>query len=68
MAKSHCDHHVVIRGPTDKIVFDRPFDNFARAKPLYLDQIANLPDDHELTLQHGARIVLKTPRKTSGSR
>lgn len=60
MPKSHCDHRVVIRNQEDQIVFDQSFGNFARAKPEYDAKSLNLLSGHELTLQHGARIIFKT--------
>lgn len=57
MGKTHCNHRVVIRNQTGEITLDKSFDTFAKAKPYY-DQCAHkLSDQHELTLQHGARIV-----------
>lgn len=59
MGKTHCSHRVVIRNESGDIILDKTFDTFAKAKPYY-DQCAhNLSHQHELTLQHGARIVLR---------
>ncbi len=62
MGKSHCDHRVVLRDPNDKIVADYPFDSFARAQPEYQRLAVAVADGHELTLQHGARVIFRTPK------
>ncbi|SCZ59966.1 hypothetical protein SAMN04488118_10413 [Epibacterium ulvae] len=63
MGKGHCDHRVVLRDPEDKIIQDHPFESFARAQPEYERLAVSVAEGHELTLQHGARIIFKTSKK-----
>lgn len=65
MGKGHCDHRVVVRDPNDRIVADHPFDSFARAQPEYERLAATVADGHELTLQHGARVIFRTAKKNT---
>lgn len=60
MAKSHCDHRVVERNSDGTIIKDLPFDSFARAQPVYNELIRELVRGHEITLQHGARVIFKS--------
>ncbi len=63
MGKAHCDHRLVLRDPSERIVSDESFDNFAQAKPEYDQRALSVATGYELTLQHGARVILRTPRK-----
>lgn len=60
MAKSHCDHRVVERNSDGIIVKDLPFDSFARAQPTYQKLAQNVLVGHEVTLQHGARVIFRS--------
>lgn len=62
MPKLHCDHRVVMRNPEGEIILDLPYENFAQAKPEYDRWAVDAPLGHELTIQHGARIIFKTSR------
>ena len=63
MGKKHCDHRVVLRNPDGRILEDYPFENFACAYPEFERLSLSLSEGHKLTLQHGARVVLKHPRE-----
>lgn len=60
MAKSHCDHRLVLRNAAGKIIEDTPYDSFAAAKPEYDSRSEAIEFGQELALQHGARIIFKT--------
>jgi hypothetical protein len=59
MGKIHLDHRVVVRDQTGKIVADHNRKYFASAKPLYDELAASLDDGHEVSLQHGARVIFR---------
>lgn len=61
MGKIHVDHRVVIRDQNGKILADHLCKDFACAKPLYDDLSASLADGHEVSLQHGARVIFSAP-------
>jgi hypothetical protein len=66
MGKTGVDHRVVVRDQTGKIVIDHHRKDFASAKPLYDEMVASLVDGHEISLQHGIRIIFKA-RRTNAS-
>lgn len=57
MGKLHVSHRLVVRDEHDKIVSDEPFENFAEGKVAF-NAIEAQPG-HEITLQHGARVIFK---------
>jgi hypothetical protein len=57
MGKIHVSHRIVTRDPDGKIVSDLAYDSFATGEPAYRLVAQALPDGHEVTFQHGARVI-----------
>lgn len=50
-----------MRDTQERIILDMPFKSFAAAKPEYDSLSEAIPEGHVLTLQHGVRIIFRSP-------
>jgi hypothetical protein len=57
MGKVHVIHRIVTHDPNGKIVSDQAYASFATGEPAYRRVAQALPDGHEVTFQHGARVI-----------
>lgn len=57
MGKIYVKHRIVIRNAKDQIVTDLEVDNFVVGLPVFEEHLAQLPDGHSITFQHGARVI-----------
>lgn len=60
MGKTHVPHRIVTRDSTGSIVEDLEYPSFARAKPDYDEAAARVSPGMSVSLQHGARVVMRT--------
>ena len=59
MGKIHVLHRLVVRNEASVIVSDVPFEHHSAALPAYEGAKEGIAIGHELTLQHGSRIIRK---------
>lgn len=59
MGKIHVLHRLVVRNEASVIVSDVPFEHHSAALPAYEAAKDSITMGHELTLQHGSRIIRK---------
>lgn len=60
MGRIYVNHRIVVRDQSDNIISDQPARDMASARPVYDETLAALLDGQTVTLQHGARIILKS--------